>query len=200
MHHIKPFRFPILIFIGFIFVAHVVALSLVPEHYHWYTNTISDLAAQGYDFRWIMRSGLSIFGLMTMYMAGYEMSQKNGVSASLFFIFFYGLFIAITGYFRIKPFIPGLPYNVIEDYLHSLFATLTGIAISGGIILDIFPFTKQRKKKILQSITFGTAIVICSIMFGIADSQGSLYTGLIQRFLWIIGLTWLFNFSSKTSA
>ena len=56
--------------VAFIVVAIVVAHLLAPASYSWHDNTISQLAAQGYERVWIMRVGFPGFGAL-IYAVGF---------------------------------------------------------------------------------------------------------------------------------
>ncbi|MHA2066078.1 MAG: hypothetical protein ACXABY_17040, partial [Candidatus Thorarchaeota archaeon] len=54
---------------AFISVLYIIIIAAVahhdtPEEYEWRSNTISDLAAQGYGRKWLMQLGFIGFGLL----------------------------------------------------------------------------------------------------------------------------------------
>lgn len=60
-YHIQCYN---LISVLYITIFIVIAHLITPKKYEWTKNTISELAAQGYDRKWIMQLGFVGFGLI----------------------------------------------------------------------------------------------------------------------------------------
>lgn len=56
----KNLILPVVFFLSVIIVAHFFA----PAGYQWTQNSISELASQGHEYAWIMRSGFIGFGIL----------------------------------------------------------------------------------------------------------------------------------------
>ena len=61
------------VFIGIIIIAHLSANG----SYSWKTNTVSELAAQGYERKWIMQIGFVLFGLILIFGIIYKINYKQ---------------------------------------------------------------------------------------------------------------------------
>ena len=53
-----------IISVAFFLVVAVVSHLVTPSNYDWRENSISELAAQKYNYKWIMQIGLIGFGLL----------------------------------------------------------------------------------------------------------------------------------------
>ncbi len=174
-----------------IVVAHIVAYASVPALYDWRRNTISDLAAQQYAHNWIMRTGLIAFGGILIVGIINKSLHKIAVWYVDLPILLYAASVLLAGVFSIKPFFPVEAYSQTHDSLHSFFATLTGISISVGIFCHAFPFSGKARSSIIVDFAFLMAVIALSASFGLAESSLPDYVGVIQRAMWLVGLTWL---------
>ena len=174
-----------------ILIAHIVAYANVPSLYDWRRNTISDLAAQQYTYGWIMRTGLIAFGSILIVGIIHKFLHRIAIWYVDLPIFLYAASVLLAGVFSIKPFFPVEAYSQIQDKLHSFFATLSGISISIGIFCHTFPFSGKTRKSITIDFTLFAAVILLSAIFGFAESALPGYVGIIQRLMWLVGLTWL---------
>lgn len=167
------------IFIVAILFAHL----LITDKYNWTQNTISDLGAQGYKYKYIMQTGFLLFG--TVLATGIFF---NGLSWRVLPILIYGIAVAFTGIFCTKPFSGNLPYSIVASNLHSTFAQVAGIAFSIGILIQLF-FTTDINTKYLH-IVFFLFVIGLSSAFGLVKN----YQGIIQRLLYLVSFIWLMRF------
>jgi len=181
----KPFLLAVVYFIVVIVVAHFA----VPSGYDWRDNTISELASQGHTYKWIMQSGLIGFGgILLVGVFGYF--REDTKRYYLVFMALYGLSILLSGIFCTAPVGPNLPFSVQESNLHSLFATIAGIAMSLGILWQVFASSNSRERWI--RIALLVLVGGLSGLFGLAENQIlNLDKGIVQRLLYLIGLTWI---------
>lgn len=183
----KMISFSIIYFIFVIVLAHFFA----PPEYKWTQNTISDLAAQGLKYQWIMQAGFIGFGLLLNlgFMQKFIAAQK--ISYPDLLIMLYGLAILLSGFFSTEPFINGLSYSVPESNLHSLFATVAGIAFSLGIFYRLM-IAAIPGEKWLHGI-FLLLVMGASLLFGLSESGTlPLAKGIVQRSLYLVSFIWLF--------
>jgi len=174
-----------------IVIAHIVAYTSVPALYDWRRNTISDLAAQQYAHNWIMRLGFIAFGSILMIGIINKLLRKLAIWYVDLPIFLYAASLLLAGVFSIKPFFPVEAYSQTHDSLHSFFATLSGISISIGIFCHPFPFSGKTRRSIVVDFALFAAVIALSALFGLAESSFPDYVGIIQRLMWLVGLTWL---------
>lgn len=174
----------VMVFVGIIIVAHVFAHS----GYSWRINTVSELAAQGYSKKWIMQVGFILLGLILL--LGIVNKIRLGTLDFMVDIpiAIYGLAILVSGIFCTKPFISDIEYSVIESDIHSISATIAGIAFSIGILVSGIKETELS----IRLIHFGFLIFVMgmSAYFGVSQSNN----GLIQKLMYFGSFYWLVKY------
>jgi len=184
--------------VTFLIIIIILAHFFPPIGYQWRENTISELASQGHDNAWIMRSGFIGFGIFLTLSLMASWQQYNQFTIGDAFIIIYGIAILLSGIFSTAPINSTLTYSTNEAKLHSLFATIAGINISIAIAWRIFS-SHQPFDKILH---FGFLIMITglSFAFGLAENGTLLFgKGIIQRSLYLTGFIWLIIVGHKQS-
>lgn len=170
-------RFSVIMFLLFIVMAHLFATGA----YRVRRNTISDLGAQGYRRKAIMQAGFLLFGVSVA--AGVVL---NGNALRTLPLGIYGASIAFTGIFCTKPFEDSVQgYSVLQDRLHSLFATLAGFCFCAAIALQAM-FSATGAEAGLHLLFLGVVTAL-SILFGLTGN----FRGLVQRGLYLVSLYWL---------
>jgi hypothetical protein len=163
------------LFVGLIIIAHFFTTS----PYDWRTNTISELASQQYQYRWIMKIGFILFGGILAIGITNKLINGNGKLVTELPIMIYGLAILISGLYSTKPIVDGIEYSELESKIHSYSAQIAGIAFSIGLL--IYGFTETNTNlKIIHFVTFAF-VVGFSALFGIMDSN----VGIIQRVMYL---------------
>jgi hypothetical protein len=175
------------LFVGLIIIAHFFATS----PYDWRTNTISELASQQYQYRWIMKIGFILFGGILAIGIVSKLMRGNGNFLSELPILIYGLAILISGLYSTKPIVDGIEYSELESKIHSYSAQIAGMAFSIGLL--IYGFTETNTNlKIIHFVTFAF-VVGFSALFGIMDSN----VGIIQRVMYLGSFVWLTLFYNQ---
>ncbi len=181
----KLFLIAILYFIAVIILAHF----FVPPIYDWTQNTISDLASQGHNYKWIMQAGFIGFGSLLTAGSAYYFSQ-NKKRYFLWFVAGYGLSVLITGFYCAAAIYPSIAYSLQEASIHSIFATIAGVCMSMGIIWQIVASSTRRER--WARIIFLLFVVGISGLFGLAENHIlEIGKGIAQRALYFAGLAWL---------
>lgn len=181
----KPFLIAVVYFIAVIVLAHFFA----PPTYDWRQNTISDLGSQGHVYKWIMQAGFIGFGLLLTWGVFFHF-DKNRQAYFLFLVAIYGLSILVTGFFCAAPIDSSILKDLRESQLHSMFATVAGIAMSLGIFWQAVVSSNSRER--WTQIIFFLLIGGISGLFGLAESHILvLDKGIVQRILYLVGLAWL---------
>ena len=184
----RPVRLFLLAVTYFVLVI-MTAHFFVPPNYDWTQNTISELASQGHTYKWIMQAGLIGFGGI-LFVSVIDYFRESTKGYFLVFIAVYGLSIFLSGIFCTAPIDPNLPFSIQESNLHSLFATVAGIAMSLGILWQVFASSNSRERWI--RIIFLILVGVLSGLFGLAENQIlNIDKGIVQRLLYLIGLTWI---------
>ena len=180
----KLIPFAIFYFIAIILIAHFFA----PPGYVWTRNTISELASQGHTNKWIMQMGFVGFGLLLAGGLAWKSYAAGRVNYPDLLILLYGLSVFITGIFCAAPFDTSLSYSVEEAKVHSLFATVAGIALVGGILWHMLVSPDKR----LFHLVFLVLITGVSMLFGLSESSTiPIGKGVVQRVLYMVSFIWL---------
>jgi hypothetical protein len=175
------------LFVGIIIIAHFFTTN----PYDWKANTISELAAQNYPYRWIMKTGFMLFGGILAVGITNKLIKGHGILWAELPILIYGLAILVSGLYSTKPFVDGIEYAEFESKIHSYSAQIAGIAFSFGLLIHGFSETSQNLK-IIHFATFGF-VVGFSALFGILDSN----IGIVQRVMYLGSFVWLTVFYNE---
>lgn len=182
----KLIFFSVFYFVAIIIIAHFFA----PPEYHWSQHTISDLAAQGLQYQWIMQAGFIGFGLLlnigfiTKFIAAKKIFYPD------LLIMLYGLAVLLSGFFSAAPFLDGVAYSVQEDKLHSIFSQAAGVFFSIGILAYLLLASTPQEKRI--HALFFILVIGISMVFGLEENGVfHLGRGLIQRTLYLVSFVWL---------
>jgi len=177
--------------VGLFVVAIIVAHFFATNPYDWRANTISELASQNYQYRWIMKIGFILFGGILVIGITNKLINGNGKLLTELPILIYGLAILISGLYSTKPIVDGIEYSELESKIHSYSAQIAGMAFSIGLL--IYGFTETNTNlKIIHFVTFAF-VVGFSTLFGIMDSN----VGIIQRVMYIGSFVWLTLFYNQ---
>ncbi len=181
----RPILTAVVYFIAVIVLAHF----FVPPMYDWTQNTVSDLASQGHTYKWIMQTGFTGFGLLLTWGVIFHFN-KNNRAYFLLFVAVYGLSILMSGIFCTAPVDPSMTYSVSEAKLHSMFATIAGIAMSLGILWQFAVSSNHRQR--WTRFAFFILVIGISGLFGLAENHLLMIDkGIVQRILYLVGLAWL---------
>ena len=169
----------IIVFLVFIFVS-----SLLPffsfQGYSILSNTTSHLGAQGSPNAWIMNLTFILLGLTAFWIVIISRVRLYQVIGSVF-----GLSLIMTGVFKHGALIDGYTSILLEDQMHSLFATTTGISFV--ILAFSHGFMSKGKQRM---IGLYLAVVVSLISFGMVMMPP--YMGILQRLMFILSFSWLF--------
>jgi hypothetical membrane protein len=188
------FKKPYLLAVAYITFVIILAHLLSPASYDWTHNTISDLAAQGYQHSWVMRAGFIGFGALVIFAGLIHWRREGKWKLRHVPVMLYGLAILFSGIFSTAPFRSGVTYSQTEASIHSICATVAGAALSLGILL--FALTDQPVWRKLVHAAALVLVTLISLFF--ANSEQ--YAGAIQRLLYLTGFAWLvfLDFSQPT--
>ena len=175
----KSYVYAVAYIILFLLIAHLI----VGEPYLWYRNSISQLAAQAYQYAWIMRLGFIGFGVIVQIVGIVRMMSARPYSYREVPIMLYGLAILLSGIFSTSPFIKGITYSEQEARIHSFFATSAGVALTVGVLLYALTDTARRAGHLIALVL----ITGVSFLLGAVPTIG----GVTQRLLWLVGFAWL---------
>ncbi len=100
----------------------------------------------------------------------------------------FGVSLFAAGIFRHAPINGNIPFNLLEDQLHSLFASITGFSFTVFAFSAAF-IERSRKKRILAVIVAVGATGLSILMFTVSG-----FAGIWQRMIFILSFAWLIFF------
>jgi hypothetical protein len=161
-----------------------LAPLLMPADYSWITHTTSESAAQGVDGAWLARLGFLLFGLGVLWLA--VMSPPTWGRWAIVFHVSFGVFMIGAAVFSAQPWDPGLPYDPVEDLLHSVTATALGFSFAFGVFVIVLRRRRRRLRTRWLDVTAITASVVLPMgMFAVTDIAGAL-----QRGIFLLAYAW----------
>lgn len=165
-------------------VALASAPVLLPADYSWIGHTTSESASQGVEGAWLARLGFLLFGLAVIWLAALK-RVTWGRWASVFHISF-GIFMIAAAVFSARPWDAGMPYDPVEDLLHSVAATAVGFSFAFGVLAIVLRRANQQlKRRWLDVIAIAASILLPVGMMLATDVAGAL-----QRGIFLVAYAW----------
>jgi hypothetical protein len=165
-------------------LALVFAPKLMPPDYSWLTHTTSESAAQGVDGAWLARLGFLLFGLGVIWLAALK-RRAWGRWAPVLHVCF-GVFMIAAAVFSARPWDPNLPYDPIEDLLHSVAATAMGFSFAFGVVAIVLRRTdNDLTVRWLDAVAIVASVVLPVGMMLVTDVAGAL-----QRGIFLVAYAW----------
>jgi hypothetical protein len=177
-------RWGILVLLALSLTALLVAPLLIPEGYSWLTHTTSESAAQGLEGAWLARSGFLLFGFGVVWLAG--AASGTWARAATWMHLAFGVLMISTAAFSHRPFIPGVPFDPVEDWLHSLTATLMGFAFAFGVLGRFL----QRGARLNGVGLIDLVAVGASVFIPLLMASNVSLVGLAQRLMFLVAYLW----------
>jgi hypothetical protein len=131
----------------------LAAPTLMPPSYSWVTHTTSESAAQGVTGAWLARSGFVLFAVAVAIVCVLTRRQW-GPATALHLIF--ATMMALAAVYSSRPWDPSLPFDVVEDVLHSVAATAMGFAFAIGV----FAAAVRRRFSALDAMAIAASVVL----------------------------------------
>jgi hypothetical protein len=108
-----------------------MAPAVVDHSYSWVEHTTSESAAQGVDGAWLARLGFVLFAAgVAAVAAGAAHRWRQPATAA--HVTFAAAMVGVAA-FSTRPWWSGAPYDATEDLLHSVFASVIGVAFAFGV-------------------------------------------------------------------
>lgn len=157
---------------------------LMPEGYSWIKHTTSESAAQGLNGAWLARLGFLAFGLGVLWIAGHK--QSDWARGAVWMHATFGVSMLATAAFSHLPWQAGVPFDPLEDTLHSIFATGMGFAFALGVVVCIGQELRQGKKvRRLHLVALLAATILPIWMAALPELPG-----VFQRIMFAIAYLW----------
>ena len=160
-----------------------LAPTLMPDSYSMISHSVSESAAQRVDGAWLARYGLLLLGFAVLLIAnlGRDWGRWGRLAHRT-----YGVGLTAAAAFSHRSWEP-IPFDALEDTLHSAAATLVGLAFVGGVmIVALRRPAAQTGSRVFDVIAVVVAIAI-SALVGLELTNSS---GLLQRLMFLVGYVW----------
>ncbi len=164
-------------------LALVLAPTLMPASYSWLRHTTSESAAQGIAGAWLARLGFLGLGLAVVWLSSLASSAWRPLIRGLHTVF--GLCLLATASFSTRAWLPDLPFDPVEDALHSVAASVMGVAFALGLAIQMITPGRSRARRAFDAIG-----VLASIIIPLAMASGTDWTGALQRVMFAIAFAW----------
>ena len=162
----------------------LAAPNYMPADYSWVSQTTSESAAQTIPYAWIARLGFLTFGYAVMWLA---MFRRREWARSVFWLHLaFGLLMTATAAFSHHPWEPSVQFDPIEDFLHSVTATLMGFAFAFGVLFRMMQrLWQQKPPQPIDIVAVTAATLIPPLMFWLPQ-----YAGILQRMMFLSAYIW----------
>ena len=180
----RPVAYLVLLMLLCSVLALLYAPVLMPASYHWLAHTTSESGAQGLEGAWLARLGFFLYGFAVLLLA-LALRHHWGRAAFVMHAAF-GVCMIGNAAFSSRSWLAGLPFDAMEDLLHSLMSNMVGTAFSLGVLAVLF----QRRKTERLAIAFDLAAIATAIFISLAMLHWSGIDGLIQRIMFAVAYVW----------
>lgn len=162
----------------------LAAPTLMPAGYGWLTHTTSESAAQALEGAWLARLGFILFGLAVIWLTSF----KSGVWArtAVWCHLVFGVCMVSTAAFSHQPWLDGIPFDPIEDFLHSLTATVMGFAFAFGVLARLLQREGDDRVGRLLDVTAVAAATFLPLLMATQPA----IIGLLQRTMFAVAYIW----------
>ena len=162
----------------------LLAPLALPPSYSSLSQTTSEAAAQGLQGAWAARLGFLLFGWAVIWVASFARTTWGRWGAWLLGAF--GFFMVAAAVFSNRPWLPGVPSDSFEDFLHSAASTAMGFAFAGGLVAVGI----GRRLPSGLDRAFDLLALAASVLLPIGMSVSTQYAGFLQRSMFLIAMAW----------
>lgn len=157
---------------------------LMPAGYSWLALSISESAAQGLKGAWLARLGFILYGLAVIRIS---CSLRTVWPRGSFWAHMaFGICMLGTAAFSHSPWLPDVPSDVTENFLHSATANGMGFGFIIGVALR---FIHSREHHIPgTTLDFFALVAATVIPLAMPTVEGA--TGILQRSMFGLGYIW----------
>ena len=148
-------------------------------------NTTSQLGAQSAPNAWVMNIIFVLLGAASIF-GGWAKLREYWFHRIILTIF--GVSLILTAVFQHAPIKAGVPFDLQEDRLHSLFSSACGFSFAVFAVSAAF-VEVTAKRRMLAVMTGVSATFLSFLMFNVAE-----YAGIWQRLIFILSFVWLMFF------
>ena len=189
-NRLNPVASSVIFSVVYFVVVIVVAHFFSPPGYRWTRNTISELAGQGHERKWIMQAGFIGFRLLLNIGIILTFAAAEKVLYPDILIMIYGLAVLLSGFFCTAPIDTSIGYSVSEARLHSILASVAGVSFSLGVLGHLVSCAHPSGR--WCHLAFLVLTLGSSMLFGLSENGViGIGKGVIQRVLYTTSFIWL---------
>ncbi len=159
-----------------------VAPFWLPESYSWLQDGTSESAAQGVQGAWVARAGFVAFGLAVLWLAWLSLPRWGWAGTALHTAFGVGM-LGVAA-FSHRPWIADAPFDASEDRVHSVFATMVGVAFIAGVVAVVI----ARRSHSWRSTLPDLLVLLIAAVVPLAMESG--VWGILQRVMFLAAACW----------
>ncbi|MFP9193123.1 DUF998 domain-containing protein [Natrialbaceae archaeon A-CW1-1] len=156
----------------------------MPADYSWIAHTTSESAAQRVDGAWLARLGFLLFGFGVIWLAALK-PRTWGRWATVLHTSF-GIFMLAAAVFSARPWDVALPYDPIENILHSVAATAMGFSFAFGVVAIVL----RRANNDLPFCWLDAAAIAASVVLPVGMLLATDIAGALQRGIFLVAYAW----------
>lgn len=175
-----------------VYIVMILVIFILPgfsaDGYSILKNTTSQLGAQHTPNAWIMNGVFILLGLACI-VDGWTYLRKYWFQVTVLSVF--GVGLILTAFYRHAPIIDGVTYNIRQDQLHSIFASMVGLSFTLFAFSCVFIGNSLKQRLIALLVGVG-ATILSMLIFSIPD-----YAGIWQRLIFILSFAWLIFFYKR---
>ena len=164
----------------------LVALAplVMPSDYSWVSHSISESGAQGVGSAWVTRMGFLLLGLGVILVSLASIDRWRWPGAVLNGAF--GLLMMCAAVFSTHSWRTDQPFDEFESNVHSLVATVMGIAYGVGVLAALIGDRRMpRGQQVFSIIASLSSIVLPLGMWSMPE-----VAGVLQRTMFAIAYVW----------
>jgi len=176
-----PIEFLVLPYLILLLVIFILPFYSV-ESYSILQNTTSHLGAQHAPYAWVMNTTFILLGIGSI-LGGWPYLKGYGFHKLVLLLFGFSLIGAAI--YQHAPIIDGVAFDAKEDWMHSLFSSLTGASFTIFAMSATF-ILKNRTAKILALSIGVLAVLLTILIFTVPE-----FRGIWQRVLFLAAFGWL---------
>lgn len=165
-------------------VALLLAPRLMPEGYSWIIHTTSESAAQGLAGAWLARLGFLSFGMAVLWLA--RASENIWARGVVWMQLTFGVMMVATATFSHQPWISDVPFDPLENHLHSFTATFMGFAFTFGVVIRFL----QRWNQVSSGKMLDLLAALCATFIPMLMLFQPDIAGLVQRLMFLVAYVW----------
>lgn len=161
-----------------------IAPVLMPASYSWLSKTTSESAAQGVAGAWVARLGFSVFGLSVLLLS-FVRRHAWGLAVAPHGAF--GVLMLGAATFSTRSWELAVPYDRVEDLLHSIAATGMGFAFAIGVVATSL---RARSTSTGRPWPPDATALSASVLIPLAMSALPDLGGALQRLMFAVAYWW----------